>query len=157
MDQPSNREHQRQLEPHVFGCHTERLPGGDVSICVHGEIDWLTAPTLQAFLNQQFTAPSEVGGVEVALAHTTFIGARAISTLLAAAHMARLQARKFRVSGCSPRLLRVIDIVGLREVLVASREHRRHPDLTDCPLAAATASTGSASWRCWEDEPRWIV
>jgi anti-anti-sigma factor len=137
MDEPLHREH--QLEQPVFGCHTERPPVGDVTICVHGEIDWLTAPTLHVFLDQEFTAPVRASGVEVALAHTTFIDARAISTLLAAAHTARGQARTFRVTGCSSRLLHVIDIVGLRELLVASRERRRHPD-GDCPLAAVATS-----------------
>jgi anti-anti-sigma factor len=147
MDQPLHREHGLQLDPAVFGCHTVRLPGGDVIICVHGEIDCFTAPTLQACLEQQFAAPSRAGGVEVALAHTTFVGARGISTLLAAVHTARLQATAFRITGCSPQLLRVIDIVGLSDVLAASLERPRHSGLGDCPFPPATADSVSCSRR----------
>lgn len=147
MDQPLHREHRLQLDPAVFGCHTVRRPDGDVIICVHGEIDSFTAPTLEACLDQQFTAPSRAGGVEIALAHTTFVGARAISTLLAAVHAARLQATAFRITGCSPQLLRVIDIVGLSEVLAASLERPPHSGLGDCPFPPATADSVGCSRR----------
>lgn len=118
MDQPLHREHSQPELP-VFDCHTVQLADGLVMICVHGEIDGLTARKLEACLDHWATTPP-AGGIEVSLVHTTFISARAITTLLDAAHTARTRTFGFRVTGCSPHILRVLDLVGVREVLTAS-------------------------------------
>ncbi|HWM07500.1 MAG TPA: STAS domain-containing protein [Actinophytocola sp.] len=119
MDQPLHLE-QPLPEPSFFDCHTVQLADGVVLICVHGEIDDLTAPTLEACLDQQWSTTPRAGQVEVALIHTTFIGARAITTLLDAAHAADMRTIGFQVTGCSPHILRVIELVGMREELAAS-------------------------------------
>jgi anti-anti-sigma factor len=118
MNQPLHRE-RPQPDPPIFDCHTVQLADGVVMICVHGEIDGLTAPTLEACLDQQWAASPHAGVIELALVHTTFIGARAITTLLDAAHNAQMRTIGFRVTGCSPHILRVIDLAGVREVLAA--------------------------------------
>ena len=89
-------------------------------ICVHGDIDCLTAPRLEACLDQLLAPTSQAASIEVALTHTTFLGARGITTLLAAAHTARLQAIDFRITGFSARLLRLFDLVGVREQLAVT-------------------------------------
>jgi STAS domain len=53
-------------------------------------------------------------GVKVALTHVTFLDARGITTLLTAAHTARQRGLDFRITGCSPRLLGLFDLVGVR-------------------------------------------
>ena len=119
MDQPLHRE-QPLPDPPLFDCHTLQLADGVVMICVLGEIDSLTAPTLEACLDRQWSTTPHAGEVEVELVHTTFIGARAITTLLAAAHAAHRRTIGFQVTGCSPHILRVIDLAGAREELAAS-------------------------------------
>jgi anti-anti-sigma factor len=115
MDQRLRREEEHpDLDPVAFECHVMRFPGGAVIICVHGDIDCLTAPALQACLDQQLAPAADV---EVTLAHIGFLGARGISTLLAAAQTAQLRAVDFRITGCSARLLRLFDLVGVREEL----------------------------------------
>lgn len=84
---------------------------------MHGDIDCLTAPRLDACLDQQLAPASQAASVEVALTHTAFLGARGITTLLLAAHTARLRAVDFRITGCSAWLLRLFDLVGVREEL----------------------------------------
>jgi anti-anti-sigma factor len=105
----------------VCECHLLNLGIGDVVICVHGEIDYLTAPTLEACLDEQLASLPRPARLEVALVHATFVGARAITALLAAAHVAQRQAVDLHVTGCSPRLLQVLDIAGVGELLAASR------------------------------------
>ena len=51
------------------------------------------------------------------MTHTAFLGARGIATLLLAAHTARLRAVDFRITGCPAWLLRLFDLVGVREEL----------------------------------------
>ena len=94
-----------------------QAPGGGVIICVHGDIDCLSGPTLDACLDQLLAPTSQAARVEVALTHTAFVGARGITTLLAAAHTARHRAVDFQITGCSARLLRLFDLVGVREQL----------------------------------------
>ena len=84
-------------------------------ICLHGEIDSLTAPTLQECLDQQLAPTAQAASVDVELMHATFLDARGITTLLLAARTARLSAVDFRITGCSSRLLRLFDLVGVRE------------------------------------------
>jgi anti-anti-sigma factor len=83
------------------------IPGTGVIVCVHGEIDSLTAPALTACLDQQIGHTVGSAGVEVALTHVTFLDARGITTLLTAAHTARQQGLDLRrvcqingVTGC---------------------------------------------------------
>jgi anti-anti-sigma factor len=55
----------------------------------------------------------------VALTHVTFLDARGITTLLTAAHTARQRDIGFRITGCSPRLIRLFDLVGVRAKFAA--------------------------------------
>jgi hypothetical protein len=82
-----------------FECHVVQVPGGGVVICVNGHIDCLTAPTLDACLDQQLALTSQAARVEVALTYTAFLGARGITTLLTAGHTARLRAVDFQITG----------------------------------------------------------
>jgi anti-anti-sigma factor len=106
-------------DPTTFGCHVIRFSDAGVIICVHGDVDCLTAPILEACLDQQLGLTAQVTCVEVALPHVSFLGARGINTLLAAAHTARLRAVDFRTTGCSARLLHLFDLVGVRAELIA--------------------------------------
>jgi anti-anti-sigma factor len=101
----------------AFSCHVIHVKGGHVIVCVHGEIDSLTAPILQECLDQQLAPPAQASSVDVALINTSFLGARGISTLLLAARTARLWSVDFRITRCSSRLLRLFDLVGVREEL----------------------------------------
>jgi len=92
-----------------------------VIICVHGEIDCLTAPILETCLEQHLVTTPPLASLEVALVHTTFIGARAVTSLIAAMQVAQRRAVTFRVTGSSTRLLRVLDLAGVSELLAASR------------------------------------
>jgi anti-anti-sigma factor len=78
----------------------------------------LAAPALIACLDQQLGRTGS-DGVEVALTHVTFLDARGITTLLTARHTARRRDIDFRITGCSPRLLRLFDLVGVRAKLGA--------------------------------------
>lgn len=102
----------------IFDCHVIRFSGAGVIICVHGDIDCLTAPILGACLDQQLGLTAQVTCVEVALPHVSFFSARGITTLLAAARTARLRGVDFRITGCSARLLRLFDLTGVREELI---------------------------------------
>jgi anti-sigma B factor antagonist len=110
-----------QPGPADFDCHLLRLDSGEQIVCVHGEIDSLTAPRLEACLDEQRAGTSRPARLEVALVHTTFLGARAITVLLAAAHAAQQHGGNLCLTGCSPRLLRVLDIAGVGDALTTSR------------------------------------
>ena len=88
-------------------------------VCVHGEIDAFAAPALTACLHQQMNRTIRSDGVEVALTHVTFLDARGITALRTAAHTARQQGLDFRITGCSPQLLHLFDLVGARAQLAA--------------------------------------
>jgi anti-anti-sigma regulatory factor len=75
------------------------------------------APALEACLDQQQDPTAQAARVEVTLAYVAFLGARGINTLLAAATTARLRAIDFRITGFSARLVRLLDLVGVREEL----------------------------------------
>ena len=120
MDRLLDRD-QPQPGSAVFDCHLLQLSTGDVAVCVHGEIDCLTAPILETCLHEQLVTAPPPARLEVALVHTTFVGARAITSLVSAADVARRHAVAFQVTGCSTRLLRVLDLAGVSELLAASR------------------------------------
>ena len=100
-------------------CSWHVIPGAGVIVCVHGEIDSLTTPALTAYLDQQMGRTVASDGVEVALTHVTFLDARGVTILHTAAHTARQRGLDFRITGCSPRLLRLFDLVGVRPQLAA--------------------------------------
>lgn len=100
-------------------CSWHVIPGAVVIVCVHGEIDSLTAPALTVCLDQQIGRTVGPDAIEVALTHVTFLDARGITTLLTAAHTARQRGLDFQITGCSPRLLSLFDLVGVRAQLAA--------------------------------------
>lgn len=103
-----------------FACHVSRLPYGEMTIWVRGEVDSVTAPVLDAFLSEQLAVVPPFSGVEVVVTRMTFIGARGIVVLLDAAQNARRRKVDFRVIGCSEWLLRVFAIAGVGDQLAAS-------------------------------------
>ena len=109
----------RQEDPDFAPCSWHVIRGAVVIVCVHGDLDGLAAPALAACLDQQMGPTVGPDGVEVVLTHVTFLDAHGITTLLAAAHTARQRALDFRITGCSPRLLRLFDLVGVRAELAA--------------------------------------
>ena len=82
----------------------------------------MTAPTLEVCVDELLGTTPLPTRLEVVLVHTTFIGARAITSLLAAAQLAQHRAVAFQVTGCPARLLRVFDLVGVSELLAVSRQ-----------------------------------
>lgn len=61
----------------------------------------------------------------ICLQHVSFLGAGGITILLAAAQTARLRTIEFRITGCPVRLLRLFDLVGVREELaLVGAEHQ---------------------------------
>jgi anti-sigma B factor antagonist len=101
-----------------FECRAERRSfGGGVIICVAGEIDLLTAPVLESALDDQLNGSSQGGAVEVDLADVAFLSARGISALVVAAKSAAQKGMDFRVTGCRPSVLRLLNIVEVAELL----------------------------------------
>jgi len=99
-----------------FKCRAERRSFG-VVICVAGEVDLLTAPVLESALDDQLNGSSQGGAVEVDLADVAFLSARGISALVVAAKSAAQKEVDFRVTGCRPSVLRLLNIVGVAELL----------------------------------------
>jgi anti-anti-sigma factor len=101
-------------------CRVHRRPDGTVTVDVHGDIDVDTASELTNCLHEQLELPRRPVTLDVALTHTTFLGARGITALVDAAGRSAGLSVGFQVTGCSPRMLRLFDLVGVREVLRAS-------------------------------------
>ena len=100
-----------------FECWAERRSVDGIVVCVAGEIDILTVPLLESALHDQLNGSSRGGTVEVDLANVVLLSARGISALVAASQSAAQKGVVFRVRACHPSAHRVIDVVGVAELL----------------------------------------
>ena len=133
----------------AFSVSTPRGPNVDSSTAsssASGEIDLLTVPVLESAMDDQLNGSSHGSTVEVDLA-VVFLSARGISALVAASRSAAQKGVVFRVRACHPSVRRVIDVVGVAELLGLS-PHGQVPGprpWSDPLIGCAASSCGPCS------------
>ena len=91
-----------------------------VVVWISGELDILTAEPLADGLRTQLDAMTSGTDLIVDLSDVRFVGARGLSVLVFAATQARSRGCEFCIIGCSPPVMRIIDVTGVRSVLAAT-------------------------------------
>ncbi|GAA1183366.1 STAS domain-containing protein [Pseudonocardia alaniniphila] len=128
-----------------------RRGGSSAEVTVHviGEIDLLTEPALTRCLAEQLRPPCEIGSLVVDLTSVTFVGARGLSALLAFANSATSRDVEFRVAGCSPQVLRCLDIIDPHDTLPRQARPRRSGSPRQCLDGVAVRGRRRAENRGW--------
>jgi anti-anti-sigma factor len=105
----------------MLDIHTRVLSGAVMRVAVAGEIDLATAQQLEAAL---IAAVERVGatGIEVDFAGVTFCDSVGIATLDQAYAVEAQNSLPLRLINVQPAVTRVLDIVGLLEVLTGARQ-----------------------------------
>jgi anti-anti-sigma factor len=120
--------------PELARFRLTRRGGSPAEVTVHviGEIDLLTEPALTRCLAEQLRPPREIERLVVDLTSVTFVGARGLSALLAFANSATSRDVEFRVAGCSPQVLRCLDIIDPHDTLPRQARPRRSASPRQC-------------------------
>ena len=92
-------------------------PNGLVVLRVCGELDLCTAPQLARHLRNHLEANPRGTEFVLDLSEVRFLGAKGIAALIDAADDADLRGCRFSIIGCAPIFVRILDIVGAREML----------------------------------------
>jgi anti-sigma B factor antagonist len=103
----------RSLVPHR---HMRTLAAG-VTVPVTGVIDMATAGALHDALTSHIRAAAPGTHVIADFSGVTFVDARGLTTLVGAAKTARARKAVFRLTGCPPCLLRLLEITDTRSLL----------------------------------------
>jgi anti-sigma B factor antagonist len=91
-----------------------------VTVQVGGELDILTIPQLATHLQRCLAACAPSTALVVDLSEVSFLAAAGSATLIAAAQNVEDRGCRFAVIGCRPIVLRVLDVLGVRERLNAT-------------------------------------
>ena len=89
-------------------------PSTDVTVHVRGALDHLTVARVRAQLDQAVSA--RPARLVVDLADCPFVDASALAMLLETHRRLARAGSVLRLSGCSPRVLRLLSLTGLRRV-----------------------------------------
>jgi anti-anti-sigma factor len=137
--------------PELARFRLTRRGGSPTEVTVHviGEIDLLTEPALTRCLTEQLRPPREVASLVVDLTSVTFVGARGLSALLAFANSAISRDVEFRVAGCSPQVLRCLDIIDPNDTLPRQARPRRAGSSRQCLDAVSVRARQRAENRGW--------
>ena len=92
-------------------------PDDAVVLRVCGELDLSTAPHLARHLRHHLDANPCRTEFVIDLSGVSFLGATGIAALIDAARDADLRGCRFAIIGCQPIFVRILDIVGAREML----------------------------------------
>ena len=92
-------------------------PNGVVVLRVCGELDLSTAPQLARHLRHHLEANPRGSEFLVDLSGVRFLGAKGIAVLIDASRDADLFGCRFAIIGCRSIFVRILDIVGAREML----------------------------------------
>lgn len=103
--------------------------GDNVRIDVAGEIDLATCPRLEAELLAAIDAPAPPKRVRIDLAAVTFIDARGVGVLIDGRDAAQRRGVDYAVQNARGIVLRVLDILGLAELLQSTRHEADFPKL----------------------------
>ena len=93
------------------------VDGPDVVVRVVGDLDLTTAPRLAAHLQRRTGSSPSGSTVVVDLSGCGFLGSKGVAVLMSAAQDAADRGRDFKIVGCRPIVLRVLDITGVRGAL----------------------------------------
>lgn len=105
---------------HAFSITIERAAGGTVQVDVEGDVDLATAPQLQVALLAEVAEAARPGEISVNLTRVRFLDAVGIGALIDARNAAQRAGLGFSVHNPRPIVRRVVDALGLAEVLRVS-------------------------------------
>ncbi|GAA2030745.1 STAS domain-containing protein [Catenulispora yoronensis] len=99
---------------HELTTAVHTAPDGTVHLAVTGDLDFRTAPTLRAAVDQAPLLPGTT--LVIDLTELEFCDSSGLTTLLAARRRAETAEARLALAGASAQLLRTFELTGLQEL-----------------------------------------